>query len=116
MCRESVKRKLREAERKYVQNEICNSNKSKSLWKIIRVASREKRQRNQITQEMLPNIIYQHWARQRLLADIPEFDQFCLYPVTCYEIQKIAMLFSSKKALGLDKLSLKSPFLTFFLY
>ena len=70
------------------------------------IASREKRLRNQITQEMLPNIIYQHWVRQRLLADIPEFDQFRLYPVTCYEIQKIAMSFSSKKALGLDKVSM----------
>ena len=36
ICRESVKRKLREAERIYVQNEICNSNKSRSMWKVIR--------------------------------------------------------------------------------
>ncbi len=36
MCRESVKRKLREAERKCVQNEIYNSNKSRSMWKVIR--------------------------------------------------------------------------------
>ncbi len=36
MCRESVKRKLRGAERKYVQNEIYISNKSRSMWKVIR--------------------------------------------------------------------------------
>ena len=35
MGRESVKRKLREAERIYVQNEICNSNKSRSMWKVL---------------------------------------------------------------------------------
>lgn len=36
MCRESVKRKLREAERKHVQNEIYNANKRRSMWKVIR--------------------------------------------------------------------------------
>ena len=40
------------------------------------------------------------------LADIPEAEQFHLYPVTCYEIQKIVMSFSSNKAPGLDKVSM----------
>ena len=33
-------------------------------------------------------------------VDIPESDQFRLYPVLCYEIQKIVMTFSSNKAPG----------------
>ena len=40
------------------------------------------------------------------LADIPKAEQFRLYPVTCYEIQKIVMSFSSNKAPGLDKVSM----------
>ena len=39
-------------------------------------------------------------------ADIPEAEQFRLYPVTCYEIQKNVMSFSSNKAPGLDKVSM----------
>ncbi len=33
-------------------------------------------------------------------VDIPESDQFRLYPVLCYEMQKIVMTFSSNKAPG----------------
>ena len=40
------------------------------------------------------------------LTDIPEAEQFRLCPVTCYEIQKIVMSFSSNKAPGLDKVSM----------
>ena len=36
MCRVSVNRKLREAERKCVQNEIYNSSKRRSMWKVVR--------------------------------------------------------------------------------
>ena len=39
-------------------------------------------------------------------TDIPETDQFRLYPVSCYEIQRIVMSFSSNKAPGLDKVSI----------
>lgn len=39
-------------------------------------------------------------------ANIPEFDQFRLYPVSCYEIQRIVMSFSSSKAPGFDKVSM----------
>ena len=40
----------------------------------------------------------------RALTDILESDQFRFYPITCYEIQKIVMSFSSNKAPGLDSL------------
>ena len=38
MCRVSVNRKQREAERKRVQNEfeMYNSNKRRSMWKVVR--------------------------------------------------------------------------------
>ena len=39
-------------------------------------------------------------------ADLPESDQFRLNPVSCYEIQRIVMSFSSNKAPGLDKVSM----------
>ena len=39
-------------------------------------------------------------------TDIPESDQSRLYPVSCYEIQRILMSFSSNKAPGLDKVSM----------
>ncbi len=131
MCRESVKRKLREAERKYVQNEIYNSNKSRSMWKVIRdcVPRKETTELNysrnveELAEEF--NVFFtsmgvraaeaaaelaaQHYLPTlypQALVDIPESDQFRLYPVSCYEIQKIVMSFSSNKAPGSDKVSM----------
>ena len=96
-----------------MQNEIYNSNKSRSMWKVIRDCVPRKettklnysRNAEELAEDF--NVIFTSMgvraaeaaadlaAEHNLptldppaLVDIPESDQFRLYPVSCYEIQK----------------------------
>ena len=131
MCQDSVKRKLREAERKLVQSEIYNSNEIRSMWKVIRYCVPRKeitelnysRNVEELAEEF--NVFFTSMGVKAAEAvaefdavhnlptldlpksiDISESDQFRLYPVSCYEIQRIVMSFSSNKAPGLDNVSM----------
>ena len=74
-CRQTAKRKLREAEREYVQNEIHkNSDETRSMWKVIRSCNPRKettelnysRNIRELVEEF--KALLHHWAleQQRL--------------------------------------------------
>ena len=128
-CRQTVKRKPREAEREYVQNEIHkNCDETRFMWKVMRscVPRKETTELNysrnirELSEELnafftsvgvratetAAELATEHnlpTLDPPALVDIPESDKFHLHLVSCNDIKKIVISFSSNKAPGVDK-------------
>ena len=126
--RDKVKCKLRQAEKDYVHNEIYNNPNIASMWKVIRncVPRKEttkpsysgdvKKLANEFNSFFTSVGINTSATALALLTEhglpilnpptsteIPEIDQFYFHSVSCSEISRIVMSFSSNKAPGFDK-------------
>ncbi|CAB4005080.1 Hypothetical predicted protein [Paramuricea clavata] len=129
--RDKVKCKLRQAEKDYVHSEIYNNPNIASMWKVIRncVPRKETRKPSYsgdvkklanefntfftsvgintsatalalLTEHGLPIL------NLPTFTEIPEIDQFYFHSVSCSEISRVVMSFSSNKAPGFDKVSM----------
>lgn len=130
-CRNEVKRKLREAEKKYVQKEMDDNQSISARWKVIRncIPSKEK-SRPMYSKNMkeLANEFNEFFTtvgaraadeskrlalvnnlpsyESPLTPIVPETDEFHFRAATSLEIRKIVQSFPSNKAPGKDKLSM----------
>lgn len=132
LSRGEVKTRLREAEGKYVQNEIYNNKSPNAMWKVVRkCVPRNGTSKPVYTKDMKElaeefNAFYtsvglkameesQKIAVRHNLPRVPfddsnhfnDLDEFCFYPVSSYEIRKIVNSFPSNKAPGIDKVSFR---------
>ena len=123
VARNEVKRTLREAEKRYVHNEIYKNKEPNAMWKVIRrCVPRKEVSQPVYTRDMKEladefNIFYTSVgvkvaeeskkiaiANNLTLVQPNEFafdnntDEFCFYPVSSYEIRKIVNSFPSNKA------------------
>ena len=130
VARNEVKKTLREAEKRYVQNEIYKNKEPNAMWKVIRRCVLRKevsqpvytRGMKELADEF--NIFYTAVgvkvageskkiaiANNLTLVQPNKFvfdnntDEFCFHPVSSYEIRKIVNSFPSNKAPGMDKVS-----------
>ncbi|CAB4002993.1 Hypothetical predicted protein [Paramuricea clavata] len=129
--RDKVKCKLRQAEKDYVHNEIYNNPNIASMWKVIRncVPRKEttkpsysgdvKKLANEFntfftsvginTSATALALLTEHGLpilNPPTSTEIPEIDQFYFHSVSCSEISRVVMSFSSNKAPGFDKVSM----------
>ena len=130
VARNEVKKTLREAEKRYVQNEIYKNKEPNAMWKVIRgCVPRKEVSQPVYTRDMKEladefNIFYTSVgvkvaeeskkiaiANNLTLVQPNELvfdnntDEFCFYPVSSYEIRKIVNSFPSNKTPGMDKVS-----------
>ena len=129
--RDKVKCKLRQAEKDYAHNEIYNNPNIASVWKVIRncVPRKEttkpsysgdvKKLANEFntfftsvginTSATALALLTEHGLpilNPPTSTEIPKIDQFYFHSVSCSEISRIVMSFSSNKAPGFDKVSM----------
>ena len=130
VARNEVKKTVREAEKRYVQNEIYKNKELNAMWNVIRrCVPRKEVSQPVYTRDMKEladefNIFYTSVgvkvaeeskkiaiANNLTLVQPNEFvfdnntDEFCFYPVSSYEIRKIVNSFPSNKTPGMDKVS-----------
>ena len=129
MARNEVKKTLREAEKRYVQNEIYKNKEPNAMWKVIRrCVPRKEVSQPVYTRDMKEladefNIFYtsvgvkaaEESKKIAIANNLPSVqpnnlvynntDEFNFRPVSSYEIRKIVNSFPSYKAPGVDKVS-----------
>ena len=127
--RNEVKKTLREAEKRYVQNEIYKNKEPNAMWKVIRrCVPRKEVSQPVYTRDMKEladefNIFYtsvgvkaaEESKKIAIANNLPSLqpnnlvynntDEFNFHPVSSYEIRKIVNSFPSYKAPGVDKVS-----------
>jgi hypothetical protein len=130
VARNEVKKTLREAEKRYVQNEIYKNKEPNAMWKVIRrCVPRKEVSQPVYTRDMKElagefNIFYtsvgvkaaEESKKIAIANNLPSVqpnnlvlnnntDEFSFRPVSSYEIRKIVNSFPSYKAPGVDNVS-----------
>ncbi|CAB3992224.1 Hypothetical predicted protein [Paramuricea clavata] len=104
-CRNQIKRKLRESERKFVYKRINDKNSNNnSLWKTVREFGAKAAEESKA--------LITSYGLTSTHPDIPhkfsaEIHKFHFHPVSCDVIRKIVCSFPSNKSPGPDKVSVK---------